>query len=135
MPDFVFSAFRGNPWDLGPWGNLKEVLGSGWDWLLFWVRPRRVKNYRKNGFLANQSDFQMSADFMGWVADKRLEHSALQTANRTARTQRGRRAMRHSAESVTGTARVPVRPGHVEPAFPQEGRSRLVMRSEGGASH
>lgn len=132
-PDFIFSAYEGNPWDLGPWGNLKEVLGDGMSWLLFWVRPRRVKEYRKNGYLANQSDFQMSADFMSWVANKRLEHSRSQAATRTARTQGGRRALGHSAEYVArGYQAVPDRLGLGELTFRQESRFRLVSRSEGG---
>lgn len=75
MPDFIFSTYEAGPWDLGNRGNLQEVLGSKWSWFLFWVRPKRVKNYGKNGYLANLSDFQMSADFRSWVAGKLLEHS------------------------------------------------------------
>ncbi|ROW01906.1 hypothetical protein VMCG_05536 [Cytospora schulzeri] len=131
LPDLIFSAYEGNPWDLGTWGNLKEVLGDKWTWFLFWVRPRRVKDYRKNGYLANQSDFQMSADFMGWVANKRLEHSRSRTATRTARTETSRRALGYSADSAIRNAPVPDRLGLGELTFHRNSRYRLVSKSEG----
>ncbi|ETS75837.1 hypothetical protein PFICI_12781 [Pestalotiopsis fici W106-1] len=38
--------FRGNPWDKGYMGNLRQVLGSSWwMWLIFWWQPERVAKY------------------------------------------------------------------------------------------
>ncbi|KUI70211.1 hypothetical protein VM1G_06320 [Cytospora mali] len=132
IPDFIFSTYIGSPWDLGIRGNLTEVLGSTWTWFLFWVRPRRVQDYRKNGYLANQSDFQMSADFMSWVANKRLEHSRLKIATRTARTEEGRRAMGHSIGSAHQDVDIPDRLELGDLTFRRNSRYRLVSKSEGG---
>ncbi|KAK7740920.1 hypothetical protein SLS53_004983 [Cytospora paraplurivora] len=132
VPDFIFSTYEAGPWDLGSRGNLQEVLGSKWSCFLFWVRPKRVKNYGKNGYLANLSDFQMSADFRSWVAGKRLEHSRSTEATRTARTERGRRSQGRSAESAPGEAVVPDRLELGELTFRGHSRYRLASRSEGG---
>lgn len=131
LPNLIFSAYEGNPWDLGTWGNLKEVLGDKWTWFLFWVHPRRVKDYRKNGYLANQSDFQMSADFASWVANKRLEHSRSRAATRTARIEEGRRALGHSADSANRDDQAPDRLELGELTFRRNSRYRLVSKSEG----
>ncbi|KAI8218716.1 hypothetical protein K4K54_010125 [Colletotrichum sp. SAR 10_86] len=38
-----------NPWDLGTMGNLRSVLGESiWTWPLFWVVPRRVREYGRH---------------------------------------------------------------------------------------
>ncbi|KUI54685.1 hypothetical protein VP1G_02128 [Cytospora mali] len=132
IPDFVFSTYIGSPWDLGIRGNLKEVLGSKWTWFLFWVRPRRVQDYRKKGYLANLSDFQMSADFVSWVANKRLEHSRLKDATGTARTEEGRRAMGHSTGSAHRDDGIPDRLELGDLTFRRNSRYRLASKSEGG---
>lgn len=123
-PDFIFSAYEGNPWDLGPWENLKEVLGDGWSWLLFWVRPRRVKNYRKNGYLANHSDFKMSDDFLAWVSNKRLESSRSREASEAARALERRRGLARSDKAADRR--------DLGGLTFRRNQSRLGSRSEGG---
>lgn len=68
---YHFSDYIGNPWDLGLWRNLQEVLGPIWQWPNFWYRPKRVFNYGR--YPGNRSDLPMSDEFRQWVRHVRYD--------------------------------------------------------------